>query len=522
MTGAVWRIFESVADARADAPALVQGGRRVSFAELRLEALRLATQMASRGVKPGDRCLIWSGNSPEAAAAMLACWLLGAIIALVNDEAPVAHLMHAAETAQPALCLVEPSKADLAAGALPGQHVLQLEPVALEPTARPSWGVTHDHEPASIFFTSGSSGPPKGVTQSHANLVAGCRMVADHLGLRQTDSILCPIPWAFDYGYGQFLSTVLLGITQVLPTARNPFALCEAIEANRPTVFAGLPSIFALLLRGVSPIRQTDLSSLRLVTNTGGAIAPSIFADVRRIFAHSEISLNYGMTETYRSAGLPTHLAAERPESVGFAYPGVSLLVLREDGREAAPGEVGEIVHRGAGVFLGYWAAPEKTAEVLRTDPLWRHAGLAAPKAVFSGDLGWKDERGFLMVKGRRDRQIKSMGVRVSPDEIEGLIRRTGLVRDVAVVGVPHEVIGEMVVAAVTPASEVPEPVRELKAFARREMSQHMQPREYRLMEAFPLTPNGKTDFAALRRMMSAPAPDVAIGGRRPRQEHEA
>jgi acyl-coenzyme A synthetase/AMP-(fatty) acid ligase len=107
------------------------------------------------------------------------------------------------------------------------------------------------------------------------------------------------------------------------------------------------------------------------------------------------------------------------------------------------------------------------------------------------------------MIKGRRDRLIKSMGVRVSPDEIETLIRKTGLVRDVAIVGVPHEIIGEMVVAAVIPAENLENPIPALKQFARREMSPNMQPREYRLLDDFPLTPNGKTDFMKLRALLS-------------------
>ena len=123
--------------------------------------------------------------------------------------------------------------------------------------------------------------------------------------------------------------------------------------------------------------------------------------------------------------------------------------------------------------------------------------------AVFTGDLGWKDPDGFLMIKGRRDRLIKSMGVRVSPDEIETMIRKTGLVRDVAIVGIPHQLMGEMVVAAITLADGQAEPVRALKAFARGAMSQPMQPRAYRVMNAFPLTPNGKTDFRKLRELMS-------------------
>jgi len=499
MSGLLWRRFETLAQARPEAPALFQGDQTVTFGRLHRQALALAGELARRGLTPGDRCLVWAANSPQMAEAILAVWRAGAIIALVGDEAPLSHFEHAAQVTQPALAVVDEPLANAASRVFDGPVLVLGEPARDDAEALRA--VVHDHEPASIFFTSGSTGRPKGATQSHANLAAACGMVAEHLGLRTDDRILCPIPWSFDYGYGQLLSTLLMGVPQVLPVARNPFALCEAIEAHRPTVFASLPSILALLIRGVSPLRQTDLSSIRLLMNTGGAISPAIFAEALELFAQADVSLNYGMTETYRSAGLPPHLARERPGSVGFAYPGVALSVVRDDGSPCDPGELGEIVHRGTGAFLGYWGDAKATAGVLRPDPAWPHAGVAAPKVVFSGDLGWRDEQGFLVIKGRRDRLIKSMGVRVSPDEVEALIRGSGLVRDVVVVGLPHELMGEKVAAAVIPREGEPDPTAQLKLFARQAMSPHMQPRDYRTLDAFPLTPNGKTDFQRLREM---------------------
>jgi acyl-coenzyme A synthetase/AMP-(fatty) acid ligase len=496
--GALWRTFEALARGKAAHPALICGERVISYGALRAMADAFSGDLARRGVGPGARCLFWSANSPELAAAILAAWRLGAIIVLVNDEAPTTHFAHAASLTRPAVALVEPQRHESARDAIDAVIVPLLCP---QETGSGSIGAArvHDHEPASILFTSGSTGLPKGVAQSHANLLAGCRMVAEHLGLAQEDRIICPIPWSFDYGYGQLLSTLLLGVTQILPEARNPFSFCDAVTRHRPTILASLPSFLAMLIRGVSPIRETDVSSLRLVTNTGGKIAPALFEDMLALFGHCDISLNYGMTETYRSAGLPVDLARQHPESVGFAYPGVSLNVLREDGTEAAPGETGEIVHRGPGVFLGYWGNPEASAKVRRPDPLWPLDGIAPPMAVFSGDLGWKDEQGLLYIKGRRDRLIKSMGVRVSPDEIEAIIRRSGLVRDVAVVGVPHELMGEMVVAAITVPDQAEDVIRALKVFARDTMSNFMQPREYRIVDQFPLTPNGKTSLPGVR-----------------------
>ncbi|MGH1574834.1 AMP-binding enzyme [Methylobacterium sp. P31] len=124
--------------------------------------------------------------------------------------------------------------------------------------------------------------------------------------------------------------------------------------------------------------------------------------------------------------------------------------------------------------------------------------------AVFTGDLGWKDEDGFLVIKGRRDRLIKSMGVRISPDEVESIIRGTGLVREAAVVGVPHNIFGQMVVAAIVPVESVQAPVPQLKTAIRQAMSRSMMPQAYLTLEALPLTPNGKTDFAELNRLAKA------------------
>lgn len=504
MAGGLWHRFEELAQQRANSVAFIHGGCEVTFGELRELAESSSAVLLHHGVSGGSRCLFWAENSPEFAAYVLATWRLGGIVAFVNDEAPNSHLAHAATVTQPVIALVDPARAPDALDIVCCPVIALNGERAISPDVQSPLAVA-GQEPASILFTSGSTGRPKGVAQSHENLQAGCAMVAKQLGLTSEDRILCSIPWSFDYGYGQLLTTLLFGITQVLPSSRNPFAICNAIADHCPSIFVGLPSLFASLLRGVSPFRETDLSSVRLVTNTGGKIAPALFADITSAFAHSEISLNYGMTETYRTAGLHPGLALSHPDSVGKAYPGVAIAVVREDGSEAAIGELGEIVHRGVGVFLGYWGDPEATARVRRPDPLWNHADLPAPMAVFSGDLGWIGEDGLLYIKGRRDRLIKSMGVRVSPDEIERILRSSGLVRDATVIGVPHEILGEMVVAVVAPTGSAEGLVARLKQFARDAMSPQMLPRQYYVMDEVPLTPNGKTDFGALMTILENP-----------------
>jgi long-chain acyl-CoA synthetase len=462
-------------------------------------ALEIAATACRRGLGAGDRCLIYGGNSARVAAAILAAWWLDAILILIPEDAPQTHLEHAQEVCTPRLAMVDAQWAQSAASALRCPMML-LEDAAIGDAPTFLRQDPFGSAPASIFFTSGSTGKPKGVTQSHATLLAGCRMVASHLGLTRKDSIVCPVPWAFDYGYGQLLSTLLLGVTQIIPSGKGAHFLCEAIQTHRPTIFAGLPSIFALLLRGVSPVRQTDLSSLRLITNTGGAIPEGIFNDLLQVFEGCQLSLNYGMTETYRTAGLPLNLGRERPSSVGFGYPGVSVAVVRADGKEAEPDEEGEITHRGVGTFMGYWGDAEATAKVLRPDPLWSYSGVDGPKVVFTGDMGFKDKDGFLSIRGRRDRMIKSMGFRVSLDEIEVLLRRAGVARELVIISLPHEVMGEMIVAVVRRENEAHDPIKALKSYARQNFGRYMQPQDYKLVDEFPLTPNRKIDLVKLKR----------------------
>ncbi len=505
MTTDIWTQFRQVALSRPHHPAIVRGEATLTFEQLQQAAACGASLLQQRGLMKGHRCLLWAENSPDLAVAILAALAVGAIPTMINAEAPISHVMHAATRTGATLAIADAAR-------LPNLQfdgpVLLIEEMGANSNSPISM---FDHtgiattEPASIFFTSGSTGLPKGVTQSHQNLIWGASTVGQCIGFRATDSILCAIPWAFDYGWGQLLSTFVLGITQILPAGRSSIAVCEAIDRHRPTILPSVPSLIGNLIRGISTLRDIDRTSVRLITNTGSRIPAPLFPEIEDLFPNTALSLNYGLTETYRTASLPLHLAKTHPASVGRAIPGVQIAVLRGDGSMADAGEEGEIVHRGGGVFLGYWGEPEKTAAVRRPDPLWQHQGVSAPAAVFTGDLGYFDKDGLLYINGRRDRQIKSMGVRVSPDEVESIIHATGLVEEVAIFSKPHDIVGDMVVAAVVPKEAGPETVKRLKSTSRQTMSQFMQPMEWHVLDKLPRTPSAKVDYVALKRIYGQP-----------------
>ncbi|MCB1338169.1 MAG: AMP-binding protein [Maritimibacter sp.] len=497
----IWTAFDqTVARVGRDHPALIRGDVTVSFAALRALALEAAERLRAAGGAAGDRCVIWSENSVEMAAAILGAAAAGMVPVLVNAEAPQSHAIHAVTQVGATLLLTTEDKADVAADCV----VLGLgSGLARGRMARGPAQTPAPRDAASIVFTSGSTGLPKGVVQSPANLMWGCHEVGRAVGLRADDRLVVAIPWAFDYGWGHLLTTFLYGVPQILPERKGGIGLCEAIARHRPTVLPSVPAVMAELVSGLTPIRDIDASSLRLVMNTGSKIPAPQFAQMLEVFPEIAISLNYGLTETYRSATLPLALARSKPAAVGAALPGAALAVLRADGTEASAGEKGEVIHRGMGVFLGYWGDGERTLAVRRPDPL-APDHLPRPAAMFTGDIGWMDDEGHLHIEGRRDRQLKSFGTRVSPDEVEGLILATGLVDEVAIVGVPHEMVGHQITAVIVPRGDEKAALRGLKISARETMSNFMRPMVWHVVERLPRNPNGKVDYPKVLAMATA------------------
>jgi len=221
---------------------------------------------------------------------------------------------------------------------------------------------------------------------------------------------------------------------------------------------------------------------------------------LRDTLKNTKIVLMYGLTEAFRSTYLPPEELDRRPTSMGKAIPDTEILVINEEGRLCTPGEVGELVHRGPTVSLGYWNRPEDTARALRPNPLLPAEMGDCEKVCYSGDLVKTDEDGFLYFLGRRDTMIKSSGFRISPTEVEEVLYQSRKLRAAAVIGIPDEVLGQSIKVFAVPIDGEPLDIDALLTFCAEKMPRYMVPKSVEVLSEMPKTSSGKVDYPTLRR----------------------
>ena len=343
-----------------------------------------------------------------------------------------------------------------------------------------------------IIFTPGITGTPKGVMLSHGNLIGTAQATAAVLQLGSADVTLCSVPLFHVFGLGVALMTALVSGGAVVLQER--FASTEAldlIEAERVTVIHGVPTMFVLLLRSPD-LEEHDLSSLRTGIVAGAPVSEDLVREARRKLV-PELEIAYGLTETSPTVSItsPQDEPAKRSQTVGRPIEGISLTVLADsDGAELPVESVGELAVKGMNVMQGYFRQPNKTAAAF------------TPAGYFkTGDLAMLDEDGYLHIVGRKGEVIIRGGYNVHPREVEDHLRSHPAVEDVVVLGVPNEVLGELVCACVLPVEGALITDAELREFCREGVSDYKIPDLIRLFEVFPTTPGGRARRAELARL---------------------
>ena len=488
---------------RGDAPALVLRTHTLSYEALNRRIGHLAAWLARRVPENGARVATWQPKSELACLMPLAAVRAGLVHVPVNPQlkrAQVAHILHDCGAR---LLISGPARLqtlesdDLAAAVAVEEAAVWAAAEALDPLG-PSEAAPDDL--AAILYTSGSTGRPKGVMLSHANLWLGAVSVAHYLGVSEADRVLAVLPLAFDYGQNQLFSTWYAGGAVVPLDYLTPRDVMKAVERHAVTTIAAVPPLWLQLAELDWP--EETAARLKRLTNSGGALTEPLVRALRRRFPEARLFPMYGLTEAFRSTYLDPALVDSHPTSMGTAIPFAEVMVVADDGREAAADEEGELVHAGPLVAGGYWQDAARTAERFRPAPAFSKLG---GMAVWSGDRVRRDAEGLLHFAGRRDAMIKTSGNRVSPQEIEDAAIATGLVAEAAALGLPDAALGQaihLVVRAKGLASEA-----DLRAALAQALPNFMVPRVIHWREAMPLSPNGKLDRAALYLELSGAVP---------------
>ena len=476
-----------------NSPALRAGGQDLSYLELAQLVGRTAAALLGQGLSPGDRVASWMAKSALACVLPLACARAGLVHVPINPvlkRAQVAHIL--ADSGARLLIANHARLATLRADQRSAARLVALEEwQARDDTLPPSSASPDDL--AVLLYTSGSTGRPKGVMLSHANLWLGAVSVAQYLGLSAADRTLALLPLAFDYGQNQLLSTWAAGGHAIGLDYLLPRDVVKAVRRHDVTVLAGVPPLWLQLAE--ADWSGGEGASLRTLTNSGGHLPAPVVRKLRAVFPQARLHLMYGLTEAFRSTSLDPALADKHPDSVGIAIPFAEVMVLREDGSEAAPGEEGELVHAGPLVAHGYWSDAERTVERFRPAPSFSRYG---GTAVWSGDRVVRGEDGLIRFRGRGDAMIKVSGNRLSPNEIEEAALASGAVREALAFGVPDDKLGQAVVLVAVPRGEDAE--ARLRAYFTAELPAFMHPREIAWRDALPTGPTGKVDRAKLVR----------------------
>ncbi len=504
-TVAAWPDREALVD--------MASGRRWTYAEFAADVDRLACALLASGIAKGDRVGIWAVNCPEWVLVQYATARIGAIMVNINP----AYRTHEVEYVlkQAGVCLLfaslrhktsdyramveqvrgacprlretvyigDPSWEALIARGTPA-HAGELRARAAELTC---------DDPINIQYTSGTTGFPKGATLSHHNILNNGYFVGESIAYTEQDRICIPVPFYHCFGMVMAnLAATSHGACMVIPAPSfDPKATLEAVQQERCTSLYGVPTMFIAELN-LPDFAAYDLSSLRTGIMAGSPCPVEVMKRVVAEMHMAEVSICYGMTETS-----PVSLQTRREDdlehrtgTVGRVLPHIEVKVVDPATGVTRPrGTAGELCTRGYSVMLGYWEEPEKTAEAIDAGR-WMH----------TGDLAVMREDGYVEIVGRIKDMIIRGGENVYPREIEEFLYGHPKIRDVQVVGVPHETYGEEVLACVVPLDPAdPLTLEELRSFCAGRLAHYKIPSRLEILESFPMTVSGKVRKVELR-----------------------
>ena len=464
------------------------GDRALSHRELDDRARRLASRLTAMGAGPGRCVLLASGNSLEYVIGYLGVLHAGAAVVAVNPMLTAAEFADVAAATDPVAALVAGPRREQLLDLGGAEHVVALDGEGADGLA----AVLADASPirlrppdsaqiAHVAFTAGTTGRPKPLPLSHANVLASVRAVLRAWRWREDDSLVHALPLQHGHGISGLHTALLTGSRLVLVPEFTPEALCRAVSGQAATVLFAVPTIYERLLAWGGAGQR--LRGLRLATTGSAAMSPRTSDALIDVLGQRPLE-RYGLTETGYVLSNPYDNRVAG--SVGIALPGAEVGLIDRSGERTADGAEGEIVVRGPQVFGGY-------------------LGPGQPPAVDkqgwfrTGDIGQVDpDNGYIRVVGRAKEIIITGGLNVYPHEVERALEAMPGVADVAVVGLPSPRWGEQVTAFIVPAPGAALEPEVLRASAARALAAYKRPKEYRVVADLPRNHMGKVMRSAL------------------------
>ncbi|MCK5581217.1 MAG: AMP-binding protein [Candidatus Omnitrophica bacterium] len=483
--------------------ALIFKGEEISFEILNKNVLKLANALRAQGVEKGDKVGIFLPNSPEYVYSYLACFCLGSVVVpldyMLKSDEIVSCLSHSEAKfliAQPKndvdLEQVIKDVPSLTKNILKidktenGSEDLDFSKLMEDSDVEFSEAVIQPDDPALIMYTSGTTGKPKGILLNYKHLDGSPRAMEYFVDLSDKDIKLAAIPFSHIAGFIYIQNCILFGITLVIMDRFNPYEFLRDITQYHVTCFHIVPAMYTAIL-SMKQIDKFDLSSLRWVVVFGAPNSPEIMERFHKYCPNAKLLNGWGMTETC-PPNTVTPMGSTNIASVGKPSPHCEIRIDDEDNKPMAQGEIGEIVIKGNYIMECYYKDPEATAAMMNDG--WLH----------TGDLGRFDEDGFLYIVGRKKEMIKVGGQIVYAPEVEAAFYKHEDVSEVAVIGVPDHLRGEVVKALVVLNEGADISSEDLRYFAKEHLAHFKVPHEIVIRNELPKNRTGKIDKESLER----------------------
>ncbi len=504
------------ADRNPSKTAIIVKSTEYSYSNLKDSSEKIANHLVLAGIKKGDRVAIYMNNSWECIVSIYGITIAGAVFLVINPQTKADKLQYILDDSEAKILISESilenelSKVlekleyikeviiSLESGQLPrmpGITLVSFEDIIKASNPLAAFPKTIPNDLAALIYTSGSTGFPKGVMMTHQSMVFTSWSLVEYLRLSDEDRILLLLPLAFDYGLYQLLMAITMGGSLIVEKSFTfQTTIYKQIEKYQPTVFPGVPTIYAMMIAR-SKKHGLSLDCIKKVTNTAAALPADVIPDLQKIFPNALIFKMYGLTECKRVCYLEPELIEKKPSSVGKAIPGTEVFLLSEDGNPVPQGERGILHIRGPHVMLGYWHKEELSNEMLKQGKLpWE-------RNLCSNDWFKMDEDGFLYFLGRSDDIIKTRGEKVSPIEVENVIYNIPGIKEVAVLGVPDEILGEAIIAFITTHSSLELDAKGVQKECMSKLELFMVPKKIVFLDEMPKSTNGKIDKKELKKI---------------------